>query len=239
MKNVAGFDLVRLTVGSRGTLGIVVSASLRVFPRPSLDRVLEFTGALPDLMTAAAAVRTAPKVPASAVVVRRERGGPCTLLVRLHGTEPVVDADATLFTACLPQGVAAHEGPEAEDLLVAARDMPLDAEARMRLTALPGRLPDVLGGVSEVVDGAPFLADVMTGGVVVGLDAASEATAAALVRHARELGGSAMVLRGPPQWHALAEEGGPAATLAGRIRKRFDPEGVLDPLGVSALEGGA
>ena len=37
MKNVAGFDLSRLLVGSRGTLGLILSASLKVVPTPKSE----------------------------------------------------------------------------------------------------------------------------------------------------------------------------------------------------------
>ena len=38
MKNVAGYDVSRLMVGARGTLGLILSASLRVLPRPEYTR---------------------------------------------------------------------------------------------------------------------------------------------------------------------------------------------------------
>ncbi len=40
VKNVAGFDLPKLMVGSLGTLGAIVSATLRVFPVPSKTRAI-------------------------------------------------------------------------------------------------------------------------------------------------------------------------------------------------------
>ncbi len=40
MKNVAGYDLSRLMAGSMGTLGIVLQVSLRVVPKPILERTL-------------------------------------------------------------------------------------------------------------------------------------------------------------------------------------------------------
>ena len=42
VKNVAGFDLVRLACGSRGALGLICQVSLRLFPRPAVDRTLEW-----------------------------------------------------------------------------------------------------------------------------------------------------------------------------------------------------
>lgn len=42
MKNVAGFDLSRLMVGSMGTLGLLLELSIKVLPRPDCERTLVF-----------------------------------------------------------------------------------------------------------------------------------------------------------------------------------------------------
>jgi glycolate oxidase FAD binding subunit len=42
MKNVAGFDISRLTVGSLGTLGLILEVSLKVMPEPLTEASLRF-----------------------------------------------------------------------------------------------------------------------------------------------------------------------------------------------------
>jgi len=43
MKNVAGYDASRLICGSFGTLGVILNVSLKVLPRPELQRNLSFS----------------------------------------------------------------------------------------------------------------------------------------------------------------------------------------------------
>ncbi|MGH8677318.1 MAG: glycolate oxidase subunit GlcE, partial [Burkholderiales bacterium] len=42
MKNVAGYDLSRLLTGSFGTLGLLLEISVKVLPRPEVERTLRF-----------------------------------------------------------------------------------------------------------------------------------------------------------------------------------------------------
>ena len=221
MKNVAGFDLVRLTVGSRGALGVVVAACIRVFPRPEVDRVLVLEGTLPELLVAARAVATAPVVPASAVLTGTAEGS--KLLVRLHGSGDVVDADQVTLDRQVQGSFVAVEGEEALPLLESARDACSDDPVVLRLTALPARLPELL---AQGDDGA-FVADVMAGRVRLAPHETSEHAMRVLVSRVEGLGGAARILRGPQDLPGIVQDQGPAALIADKLRAVFDTHGIM------------
>ncbi|WP_333875126.1 glycolate oxidase subunit GlcE [Methylobacter sp.] len=86
MKNVAGFDVSRLMVGARGTLGALLEVSLKVMPKAEFEQTLQFECALAN----------APKRMSDFV----RRSLPLTALawfdgyifVRLEGTETAINS---------------------------------------------------------------------------------------------------------------------------------------------------
>jgi glycolate oxidase FAD binding subunit len=225
MKNVAGFDLVRMVVGSRGSLGVVVSVCIRVFPRPTTDRVLTLEGGLSEILTAARAVATAPVVPASAVVHAPSDGSRVGLVVRLHGSPAVVDADEAVLEHRVGRPFRTVDGEAAAGLVETVRDACSDDPVLLRLTALPASLPDLVARASD----GPFLADVLTGEVRLAPRDVSEGALRTLVGRARELGGSARFLAAPRELAGLARVQGPADALVAKLHATFDPQGVLCP----------
>lgn len=143
VKNVAGFDLLRPVVGSRGELGVVTSVTVRLFPLPAVDRLLVVEGeSVEALVPPARAMATAPVLPASIVLGRVD--GASRLLVRLHGARDTVDADhGTLLTHA---GVRADalEGDEARALAERFRDAGSETES-VSLYGRPSQLADLIG----------------------------------------------------------------------------------------------
>ncbi|WP_170418395.1 FAD-binding protein [Ruegeria atlantica] len=82
MKNVTGYDLVKLMAGSWGTLGVLTEVSLKVLPKPEVSATLSVQ--VPDVTTGIAALSAALKSPfeVSGAAYDPDRG--CALL-RLEG----------------------------------------------------------------------------------------------------------------------------------------------------------
>ncbi len=231
MKNVAGFDLVRLVVGSRGTLGVIVSACVRVFPIPALDRLLVLRAPrAEDLSEAAAAVSTAPVMPASAVLAEPEPGGGAALVVRLHGAEGAVQADQARLQQHTGIVFEALEGPAAANLAHHLRDHSFGHPMVLRLAALPSRLVEVLA-IARTLPHAALLADVMAGRMRVGMPAVPPRVVESVTEcrtAIQEMGGTLVIESAPPDVaSATAAPPGEIFDLVEGLRASLDPHGTL------------
>ena len=238
MKNVAGFDLVKLVVGSHGTLGVVVSVTVRVFPRPETERALVLRSARPaDLVPVARAVATSPVVPASAVLMAPDpwQGAGAALVVRLQGAAAGVAADEARILSRVKVEPTRHEGEAAGRLFVDAANHAAEGALVVRGTALPASLAAVLSAATEALPGCSVVADVMAGRVRASLAEAGRVDAFALtvLRRRLETLGGGLTLEEAPRELASAVgvhgDRGRAGALGAAIRTRFDPDGVLSP----------
>jgi glycolate oxidase FAD binding subunit len=234
VKNVAGFDVLRLMVGSQGTLAVVVSACVRVFPVPAVEWALVRRGAhVSDVVDAALRVATAPIVPAGAVIRTAGGAAGAELVVLLHGARDRVASERAIVETHVGARFEVAEGERARTLLE-----PDEVDLRpaaLRLSVLPSRLGGLLAAVeAQVGPGASLSADVIAGALRVGMDAPAGGvvleTVTALRAAVGALGGTLAVERaGIDLARGASAPPVGVADLDRGLRRSFDPGGVLWP----------
>lgn len=107
VKNVTGYDLVRLFSGSRGTLGVIVRVHGRLRPRP--DRWVEVTATRPasELADLLGAARRAP----DAIAVRLEASGGTVTLRALVEEFTASGGGAASRVRAIGEAIGATEAP--------------------------------------------------------------------------------------------------------------------------------
>ncbi len=257
VKNVAGFDLVRLIVGSRGRLGIVTGATVRLYGRPATDRTLTVAGHdLDALEKRMASVLDAPLLPASVELF--QGSGDALLAVRVVGSPAGADHALEVMAERLGGESQVLEEPRAAELRATRRAAVAEAPVRVRLhgpasaSAVTAALVRARRMGEEAVAGDLRLAALPDQGLLeVGLpdpDAAGAATVAAWISdeaaRLAPLGGRVRVVEGPGELRAasMAAPHEPArqasAALVGELRRTFDPAGVLPGFEEAGEDGG-
>jgi glycolate oxidase FAD binding subunit len=251
VKNVAGFDVPRLLVGSLGTLALVATITLRLHPRPEADAtVLLPAVAAADARAVVVALRAAQLEPVAIAAlvdgpVEDRRGGPLSmaLAVRFEGFGPGVDEQVGRLLA-LPTGVqhgATRLDADAARTFWARHDAARAAGSlRARIAAPPADLAAVAERALQLLLGAlrgggavayPSLGLAFVGGEPIDAPTAERAVADARSAVAAR-GGSVVLAAAPAEVRALVDPWGtpPAALpLMRRVKDRLDPDHRLAP----------
>jgi glycolate oxidase FAD binding subunit len=214
MKNVAGFDVSRLVVGSLGTLGVILEASVKCLPLPRMEATRVFDMPADRALTSVNEWSAMP-LPLSATCWCDGR-----LYVRLSGADTAVAAAARRIGGDPMQGDGQlwNEVRDHRHAFFAA-----DAQSRAPLWRLSVRstAPHVEHGGAQLIE---------WGGALRWVRPSGTPDAAALRTWARQNGGHATLFRGDDK-SLGAFQPLPEAMLGVhlRIKAALDPAGIFNP----------
>jgi glycolate dehydrogenase FAD-binding subunit len=226
IKNVAGYDLAKLFTGSFGTLGMILSLSVRLHPLPELTATAVGAASDPDVLAAAAvSLAQAPlELEALDVAWRRGRGG---LLAQSAGSEAVRRCEAV--AGLMRAGGLEHTDVVLDDESLWARQRAGQRSTRRAIVRVSCRR-SLLAGVLRAVDAHD---GTLVGRAALGISYVEvEAAQVAGLRAALPAGASSVLGDVPDAGAADAPWGtddGAAVELMRRVKERFDPAGVCNP----------
>jgi glycolate dehydrogenase FAD-binding subunit len=250
MKNVTGYDLVKLMCGSHGTLGVLTELSFKLLPRPETSATLLIAD-LDDTTAqqAMTAVQTSPFDVTGAAHDPQGEGGRPVTMIRIEGFKRSVDYRAERLRELLAEfGPTERENEQQGAARWAAmrEAVPVAGKsgAIWRLSVRPSDGPAIVAALAGELELAA-LYDWGGGLVWLRTEEKGDCGAAAIRRHIARRGGHATLMRAgdgfrdavPVFQPQLAE----IARISARLRQQFDPRGILNPGRMSpmAMSGAA
>ena len=232
VKNVAGFDLVRLNTGAWGTLGVLTLVSVRLRALPEVDLSLAVEASAEDAWRWLRASEFTPLAAEllSAALAQRVNAGPgAVLLVRLGGNEALVRAAARSLAAL---GPVRELAASVWDALAACEP---DGSAVIRLSTAPSRGAALWDRATSIVERAHGLAHATVQRGIVrcilpvgGANEEETARLRGIVGALQHLGTAVVEHLPAPLWASLVPSAA-ADALSARVRGAFDPRHILNP----------
>jgi glycolate oxidase FAD binding subunit len=256
VKNATAYDLTKLYTGSYGTLGILLEATLRLQPRPAVERGWLLSGTTIEQCHDAAMRILGSHLAPSRVELLDEACAEdcglsevgCALVVSFAGVgEAVQDQGESVRTLAGEHGLQVAEVENPADMWRALQDWPWAAQGSgssavsvlWRGSVLPSDAGKAVHAVRDAISGhgEVSIAATASHGVLRGaLRASTDDLAARGVAAAREaltaLGGFLVVMEAPKPLHATLDVWGPMraeVTWMRQIRSAFDAKAILNP----------
>jgi len=237
VKNVAGYDLPKLTVGSLGTLGVITRANFRLHPLPR--NVRSFTFAARDLDDANRVMLAVQDsgLAHTGLQARFTAGAAPAVDVRFAGTEAGVAAQEETLRKLAAPAIETTAGDTVWQAQQELWSSP-DSAAIAKFSVLPASVAKVCDRIHQLAESAGSRWSVVVQGTGLGWLRIEASSAPALhqvlhtLRPELELArGSLVVLHRPAAMPAIDAWGrsGDAFQVMLSLKKQFDPRGTLNP----------
>lgn len=239
MKNVTGYDLVKLMSGSFGTLGVLTEVTFKVLPVPESEATLVFEGLSEDRASACmAAALGSPWEVTGAAHVPAGDDGPARTLLRLEGFESQTAYRTKALAGALSEYGAADtvSGQDSRAIWSDIADLvplgALDEKAVWKVSTAPTQGPR-FGAAVRASTGARLFYDWGGGLIWAAVDAGTDGRSEEIRAAVAKTGGHATLMRAPESVRRDVEvfqpRPGPAMALTRQIKQSFDPDRVLNP----------
>jgi glycolate oxidase FAD binding subunit len=244
VKNVSGYDLHKVFVGSLGTLGAIAEVTLKVAPLPRVDRTFTITcgsaaeaaGVIMSAHEATLSLAAAELLSPTAASALTDTGA-WTALVRVAGGSAATGrtADDLHQLASL-----AHGSLDEVDVEVWPRWRARFAPGALglRMSVMPSRAGEVAESLDRALAGAaPHVSSTVSAGLIrLNLTPRDEQSSAHLVERARQIaeqrGGFTVIDSAPLAYKRTVDVFGAARAdieIMRRLKQEFDPKGILSP----------
>jgi glycolate oxidase FAD binding subunit len=229
VKNVAGFDLMRLLAGSWGTLGVITELTLRLYALPKRDRtfVMELRPGV-ALSEQLGELRSSPAGAIAMELLNDHSAGTLGLpardcvLLRLAGNDSLVEAQRAML------GKLGKLDDVDGDAWNKLRELDKSSSISFRVSGLPTEVAGIWSRTRESLPDADLRSTFSRGVIRVALKPGSEATA---LDGVRALNASAHVIFDvlPANlWAELSPTALPSR-ISRAVRSAFDPHALLNP----------
>jgi glycolate oxidase FAD binding subunit len=233
MKNVTGYDLVKLLAGSHGTLGVMTEVSFKVQARPEAEATLvcHGQGAAAGIAALCAALGTPFDVSGAAFLDGAATGGEARTQVRVEGLAASVTYRAGRLRDGVLRGFEIVEGEASAALWRELRDVTPFAGQEGAVWRLSVK-PTLAAGIVAAIAGAGLEVAAIHdwgGGLIWLLVQDAPDGGAAVVRgQVAASGGHAALFRGPEGVAVFPPQPPALAAIEAGLRARFDPRGILN-----------